>query len=95
MGQIKLKVYDLSMGLIKLISKNLDQEIEAIWYTSICANGFEYYFNNSGIIKLPIGQFEKNFYLKPLYTLNYQINAFDKKTSLSKILVNYILNFQK
>ena len=52
MGQIKLRVYDLSMGLIKLISKKyFDQEIEAIWHTSICAYGYEYYFNNTGIIK--------------------------------------------
>lgn len=80
MGEIQLRVYDLSMGLVKLISKPcFNNQINGIWHTSICFSGYEYYFNNSGILKLPIGEFErKNFYLKPLYFVNYQIEDLDQ-----------------
>jgi hypothetical protein len=49
MSEVYLYVYDLSLGLVKKISKKvLDKQIDAIWHTSIVAFGTEYWFAMNG-----------------------------------------------
>lgn len=67
MDKFYIYVYDLSMGMAELVSRDLlGMHIEAVWHTSFIAFGCEYYFGD-GIIKQDIGIFEKdNFPIKPL-----------------------------
>ncbi|CAD2113748.1 PPPDE peptidase domain-containing protein, putative [Plasmodium vinckei] len=63
---VKLKIYDLSRGMVKLWSPLLiGKQIGGVWHTAILIYNMEYFYGG-GIMCLPPYEFESHYNIKPV-----------------------------
>ncbi|CXJ20638.1 conserved protein, unknown function [Plasmodium berghei] len=75
---VKLKIYDLSRGMVKLWSPLLiGKQIGGVWHTAVLIYNMEYFYGG-GIMCLPPNEFESHYNIKPVEIIDMGETEVDK-----------------
>ncbi|CDU20706.1 PPPDE peptidase domain-containing protein, putative [Plasmodium yoelii] len=75
---VKLKIYDLSRGMVKLWSPLLiGKQIGGVWHTAVLIYNMEYFYGG-GIMCLPSNEFESHYNIKPVEIIDMGETEVDK-----------------
>jgi hypothetical protein len=87
-------VYDLSMGLTKMLSKDLiGIQVDGIWHTSVVAFDKEYYFGE-GIVTLAKGVYQQNYApIKPVLKIEVNLPELRQET-LDELIAKLSSDYQ-